>query len=305
MSSRPAAVLLLALALAAGGCSAPRPQRSPVVQAAEAASRKGIEAESAGNPATARAAFEQALKDYASIEATPEVAQSLVNLARIERRQGELEAATATLDRALHLPLADPALESEVAFEKALLLLARRQEAEALDWARRALAAAPAASRGRDRNLVARILLRQGDYRLARQEGRKALDELDPEQYAERGNAHRVLAGAALASRDGAAAAGEFETALALDKQAGLCLRIAADLRGLAHCALLRQDSATARDYLQRAFAVASAGDRFDLARELLDELVGNFRAAGDEASAQRLEAERRRLADLAGRTSH
>lgn len=93
----------------------------------------------------------------------------------------------------------------------------------------------------------------------------------------------------------------EFHLALALDKKAGLTPRIAGDLRGLSRAATLRQASLEARDYLQRAFTVASAGSEYQLALNLLGELADLYRAGGDIATSQRLEDERQRLLQLVG----
>lgn len=100
----------LILLLLSAGCSTNRPLTSPVAQAAEAAGRNGIEAEADGKPQAALTAFNRALNSYTAIEDNPGVALTLVNLARIERRQGELTSAVAHLDRALGLVPGVPSL---------------------------------------------------------------------------------------------------------------------------------------------------------------------------------------------------
>lgn len=293
----------LILLLLSAGCSTNRPHPSPVVQAAEAAGRKGIEAEAAGKPQAALTAFNRALNSYLAIEDNHGVALTLVNLARIERRLGELTSADAHLDRALGLVPGAPSLTMEIAFEKALLRIARQQPGEALVWAQRSLVAAAREQRGRAHNLVGRILLLQGERSKAREEARQALAELSELDLAEGANGHRLLGEIALAEGEADTAAAEFNQALTLDKKAGLSPRIAGDLRGLSRAATLRQAPREARDYLQRAFTVASAGSEYQSALELLGELADLYRAGGDIATARRLEDERQRLLHLVGRS--
>ncbi|AMV71386.1 hypothetical protein JCM30471_32250 [Desulfuromonas carbonis] len=292
-------VVLLFLALLFSGCASTSPPQSPALQAAVAESRRGIEAESRGKPRIALAAFNRALDGYAAIEDTPGVVKSLVNIARLERRGGNSEAAATHIERALALNPDNPALAAELRFEKALLLLDREEPAVALVWAQQALATAPAAERGRARNLVARILLLQGERDQAAAAATRALSELAGPQLAERANAHRLLGEIALAGGQAVGAEAEFNQALALDKEAGLCPRIAADLQGLTRAADLRQSPGEAMALLQRAFTVASAGAEYPLAIQLLDDLATRYRASGDSSAAQQLARERERLAQL------
>jgi len=289
----------LFLALLLNSCASTSPPQSPALQAAIAESRRGIEAESRGKPLIALAAFNRALDRYAAIEDNPGVAKTLVNIARLERRRGDTGAAATHIERALALNPDDPALAAELRFEKALLLLDREEPAVALVWAQQALAAAPAAQRGRARNLVARILLLQGERDEAAAAATRALAELERPQLAERANAHRLLGEIALAGDQGAGAETEFNQALALDKEAGLSPRIAADLQGLARCADLRRAPGEAMAFLRRAFTVASAGAEYPLAIKLLDELAERYQASGDNTTAQQLAKERDRLALL------
>lgn len=294
-------VVGLLLSLLPAGCASTRPQPSRVVQAAEEASRKGIAAEANGKPRAALAAFTVALNGYAAIEDQPGVALTLLNLARVERRLGEYGDATAHLARAQGLPLTEPTLVAEIAFEQALLLLARQEPDAAQPWAQRALAAAPKEQRGRAHNLVGRILLLRGERGPAREEARRALAELGGGELAERANGQRLLGEIALAEGDVDTGAAAFTNALALDKEAGLSSRIAADLRGLARAATLRREPPAALDFLQRAFTVAGAAGDYPLAIELLTELADLYRSGGDTAAAQRLEEERQRLIRLGG----
>lgn len=296
------AVGLLLLSLTA--CSGPAPRLAPVLKEALAHNRQGIEAQNRGEVAVAVREFSEALRLHASVEDQPGMIVALINLARLNRRQGLLPQAAAEIDQALTQLSETDALFSEAAFEKALVLLADGSLEEAGRWAQRVGEGERADQRGRRLNLLGRILLLQGDGGKGEGVVRQALalneSQDDP---AETANSQRLLGQSALLGNRPEQAVDRFAQALTLDKAAGLSPKIALDLQGLASAAQLRGEVGETIDFLRRAYAVSLNGNDRAGASQSLQRLIELYRASGENQLAATAAGELERLRAGVGKT--
>lgn len=287
--------LLLVCLLSLAGCGGGSvPFVAPARQAALEANRKGLDYEARGDQKRALAAFAEAQRLSASIEYSDGSVVSLINLARLQRRSGDLAAAQTSIERAALLAGPGTPRFAEVAFEGALLALAQQRLELAENLARQAAGAESGGGRGRCLNLLARVQLQRGNLSGAAASAGEA-QELNRAagDRGEQANALRLLAEIALRGGDTAAARTRFGEALALDQEAGLSSRIAADLRGLARCAAAAGQVTEEAVYLRRAFEVSlNGGDRVAAAADL-ERLAALYRSAGETERAAALEGER------------
>jgi tetratricopeptide (TPR) repeat protein len=210
--------------------------------------------------------FRRSYELYASIEDFFGCATLLINQSRINRRLGDLAAATAAIDRAVEIDHAN--LQEEIAFEKALVLLAVPDLSAAQRWAHQALLLAKEQNRGRSLNLLGRISLAAGNPSESREFAGQALTSLAPEAKLERANSARLLGRIALGEGRAEQALEYFGRALQADKDAGLSPRILKDLTGLAEAEALRDNNRVALGYLRRALRVSrSSGNERESAR--------------------------------------
>ena len=116
---------LLLFFLSACGWTTP-PPASRLWQEAVAHNERGIREQAQGNPEAALAEFAEALRLHSSIENERGKIVALVNMARIYRLQGDLEAAQQSAAQAAPLLQARPELTAEVRFEQARCPCRRR-----------------------------------------------------------------------------------------------------------------------------------------------------------------------------------
>lgn len=287
-------VWLLSLAGCGGGSAA---FVSPARQAALEANRKGLDYEARGDQKRALAAFAEAQRLSASIEYSDGSVVSLINLARLQRRSGDLAAAQTSIERAALLAGPGTLHFAEVAFEGALLAVAQQRLELAEKLANQAAEAESGEGRGRCLNLLARVQLQRDNLAGAATSAGEALElSRVAGNRGEQANALRLLAEIALRGGSIAVARTRFDEALVLDREAGLSARIAADLRGLARCAAANGQVAEETGYLRRAFEVSlNGGDRVAAATDL-ERLAALYRAAGEIERAAALERERATL---------
>jgi len=290
-----ALVLTLAAALFTAGCSNPPPKPLPAaIEQALIFNRDGIAFDQRGDSARARKAFTESLRQSAAVEYTPGVVAAQISLARLDRRSGDLAAATVRIEQARAKVSADDPLRFDVAFETALIALAKKDVTAARGAAEEAVATAPAAQRGSASALLARVLAAGGELYAARQQAEAALARNRTEdRLAEAANAARLLGDLATTRNDLNTADAYYRQALDFDHQAGLSQRIADDLRRLSSLSQQRDDLASAIDYRQRASDVSRNNrDLRDAAADLalLAEL---YRSTGETGRADACELQR------------
>jgi len=269
-SGLPAAALL-ALALAEGACLAgcagtPRPPAAEAFRHQEEGVRAATKARARGDLHAAITAQQRALVAARSVEDQEGIALRILDLAALHRAAGAPAEALAALDELLAEPPPLPypgRWRAAAARLTGLLALDGGDAARGAQWAERALdlcLAAQCPDQGAIINLQARAAFLAGDpdgaIRLARRAlplNRAAKDE---EEVA---NSSRIAADAHLAAgRHGAAASG-YAAALAIDKKLGLDAKILTDLVGLGKAARNADRPHEARDWFERARAVALA----------------------------------------------
>lgn len=286
------------LALVLVGCAHTPPAKPPAaIAAAVNFNHNGIVFESNGNRDHARTAFEESRRLSASVEYTAGEVAALINLARLDRRAGDLTAARRQIEQATAKIDADSQLKHDLAFESALIDLADND----MDAARRAadatVATAPAKRRGAAMALRARILAVAGESSAARSQAREALRRCDDAGLLlEAANSARLLGDLAAAS-DGAEAERYYLQALDYDRRAAISPRIAEDLRRLAAARRTLGDRAGAIAYLQRASDVALNNRSHAAAADDLSLLATLYRQQGDTQRADACERLRQTLA--------
>jgi tetratricopeptide (TPR) repeat protein len=243
------------LLLLPAGCAPPPEPESRVAAAAQRHNRQGIAAVEHDDMPRALREFRRAYELFASIEDFQGCVTLLINQSRVNRRLGDLTAATATIDRAVEI--ADAVLPEEVAFEKALVLLAVQDLSEAQRWAQKALLLAEEQNRGPGLNLLGRIELAAGNLSASGDYAELALKSLSADSGIERANSLRLLGQIALRQGRAEQALAYFGQALLVDKDSGLGPRILSDLTGLAEAESLRENYPESLAYLRRALTVS------------------------------------------------
>jgi len=292
-----AIILLLPLLTLAGCAGTPGPLPRARLEAV-AHSKRGIDQEAAGHRDRALEEFGEALRLQSSVENTDGIVVALINIARTQRLKGDLPAAKEAIGRAARLLPEPSGLAAELQYERAKILLAAGELPAAHACALKAESCEKGDALGRRSNLVAAILLRQGETEGARLQAEKAR-KLNHSCAArdEEANSWRLLGEIQLARGMNDPAAECFTAALALDKELGAGHKIAADLRGLGSAMLKRSDLPRAIGFYRRALEVSlNLGDRQPAAEDLrlLAEL---YRRTGEPATAEQLENERKKLA--------
>jgi tetratricopeptide (TPR) repeat protein len=298
MVAKSGAFLLLPLLLLflAGCAGAPKPVPAARLEAM-AHTRRGIEQEAAGHRDRALEEFNEALRLQSSVENTDGMVVALINLARTLRLKGDLPAARAAIERAVGL-LPEPSdLASELHYERAKILLASGELPAARECALKAESCEKGDDLGRRSNLVAAVLLRQGEVEQARVQAEKAR-QLNKSCAAggEEANSWRLLGEIQLVRGLYDQAAECFTAALALDKELCVGDKIAADLRGLGGAMLKKSDVPRAIGFYRRALEVSLNRGDARLAAEDLKLLAQLYRQTGDPTTAEKLDNERKKL---------
>ena len=280
------------------GCAGTSPVILPANQAAALRhNQRGVKAEATGDHAQALEEFSEALRLSRAIEHTEGIVVALVNSSRVQRHNGDVNAALALINRALPLVAPREPLYPEVAFEMAQVMVLAGESGNALEWAAKSVDADAGDQRGMRINLLARILYRNGTMAEAETRAREAL--LLNSQHGlrdEEANSLRLLGDLLTAEKRYGEAAESYNRALAIDKDRGASRKIAADMRGLARLSLTQNDTGQALGFYQRACAVSSAGgDRSAAADDLLN-MSGIHEKRGEKELAERMLSERDRL---------
>ena len=252
--------------LAAGaltGCgTAPLPL-NPAQQSAVVASQSAARSLARGDLSQARAQYERALATAESVEDFALAGTTLLNLALLHGRMGELAAGHARVDRILAAPQRyGAALQAQAATRKSLLYIDVPDLEAALIWADKAQAAcaAPCELSAVLSNLRAHVALQRGDFPQAAQWAtRAAALGVQSGQAAEQANALRLQGRAQSRLGQTADAAVALALALAIDQRLGLPERVALDLLYAGENEQRRAQTAVARDYFERALVVYQA----------------------------------------------
>jgi len=232
--------------------------------------------------------FVDALALSSSIEDNPDRVIALVNLARLNRLGGKVDASNLYIDQALQICSAHPEFTSEVTYEKALLEIALNNN-DALKWASRSLDAENGLSKGVRRNLMARIQLINGNLDAAIKTATIALQEnRNNDLPEEEANSLRMLGDIELKSRRPDTANRLYLEALDIDKKMGVSPKVGLDLEKLAEVAKSRNDQTLTAEYLERACSVHLAAGRREKAAVLLQELIQAYQKNGNASAAEK-----------------
>lgn len=260
--------LLLSLPLlllsACGGTAPPKPPA--VVERASNADREAKRALRDGDLMVARNLFEQSLRLQQSLDNLPGVATASINLASVQHKMNNDEAALRLLDGVMEPGTPYPAdLRAAAAFRKAVILVdgASKSAPAAVEAAEQRCGKSCEFTPGLY-NLRARMALAAKDYAPAAGFAKSAADAAGDNKE-ELANARRNAAAAAHALEQPGQALEHYLAALELDKQLALPRRIAEDLEGVSRALekLGRKDEAAS--YARRAAAsrdAAGAGAR-------------------------------------------
>jgi len=249
---------------------------------------RGLRAQQKSDTRQAEQLFVDALALSSSIEDNPDRVIALVNLARLNRLGGKVDASNLYIDQALQICSAHPEFTSEVTYEKALLEIALNNN-DALKWASRSLDAENGLSKGVRRNLMARIQLINGNLDAAIKTATIALQEnRNNDLPEEEANSLRMLGDIELKSRRPDTANRLYLEALDIDKKMGVSPKVGLDLEKLAEVAKSRNDQTLTAEYLERACSVHLAAGRREKAAVLLQELIQAYQKNGNASAAEK-----------------
>lgn len=252
-------LVLIALTLAACGSAPPR-QPAAIEQAgkAELAAHRALRD---GDLPRAREMFRQAMLRQQALENLPAYAMAAINLASVQHRMGQHEAALALLDELLKNSsgLVPVDMQTTAAFRKAVILADQQKYTDAGAALQSAdqLCANACSLRAGINNLQARLALQAGDD-LAALARAKQVIAADPDKE-ELANALRIAGKIENSLQQYEAALAHYSNALELDKELAFSPRIALDLQGIAAALLGLGRNDEAAIFAQRAAAVSAA----------------------------------------------
>jgi tetratricopeptide (TPR) repeat protein len=253
----------LLMALLAGCGNSPVVQSNAAQQSAQSLGQQAARALARGGLDEALSLYSRALAAAESVEDFDSAGATLLNLALLHGRRGELPAAHARVDRILAAPQRYSApLQHRAAARKALLHLDQNEPDSALRFATQVLAqcAAPCDVAAAMANLHSFIAWQRGDSAAAAARASQALQlATQADQPAEVANAQRQLGRALLQQGLTDEAATALAAALAIDQKLGLPERIGLDLLLAGDTALRRSQRAAAREFYERAAVVYQA----------------------------------------------
>ncbi len=283
----PLVLFILTPVLLVSCVSTPKQKPSSFLQQAERRNLTGVNAEAQGKLIAAESEFLEAHRLFSSVENFHGMVLTLINSSRVNRKIGDSEKADAAIDYALNLSAHTPELEAEVYFEKAKSLLQKTSLDDSEFWAGKAVKAAGEKDRPRMLNFLASIYLKKGML-LNVKENATAAEKLARSlgEKREEGNSLRILAEAALLEKRLTDSLILFQTALLLDKEVAVSIRVSDDLRGMGRVYELLGDNNTAALSFKRSAAINVAGKEFRRAEEDLDQAVRIYMKAGDDMSA-------------------
>ena len=250
---------LLALVVTACGTAPVKPPNA-THQAAAALNQSAARALAQGQAEEALAIYSRALALADSVEDFELSGTTLLNLALVHSRLGQLALAQARLDRILAAPqLYAGALQAQAAARKALLALDVPDQAAALRWADTALArcAEPCEMAAALANLRAFVALQSGDADAAAKLAERATELATAAgQEAEQANGLRLAGRAHSLAGRMAVAAEMLARALAIDRRLGLPDRVALDLMAAGENEARRGQREQSRAFFERALNV-------------------------------------------------
>ncbi len=250
---------------------------------------RGLRAQQKSDIRQAERFFADALALSSSIEDNPDRVIALVNLARLNRLGGKIDASNLYIDQALQICIAHPEFTSEVTYEKALVEIALNNNNDALKWASRSLDAENGPSKGVRRNLLARILRINGNLAAAIKTATIALQEnRNNDLPEEEANSLRMLGDIELESSRLESAEKLLLEALEIDKRIGASAKIGLDLEKLAEVAERKYEPVLVAEYLERACSVHLSAGRRDKAAVLLQELIKAYLKSGNTKAAEK-----------------
>lgn len=245
-------------------CSAPPSKpSSPVQTQLQVQNQNGARAWRRGDLAAALAAYSDALTAAESVEDFDAAGAALLNLAAVQGRLGQADAAQTRLDRIVNAPQHYGALlQGQAAARKALLYVDQADHASALRWAERAELNCPepcmlAPAMG---NLRAGVAFQSGESRRAADLAVRAAELATRAGLsAEQANGLRLAGRAETRLGNTSQAATWLALALQIDRDLGLPERIALDLQSSGENEERRGQAAAARDFYERALVVVQA----------------------------------------------
>lgn len=257
--TKPILLALIALTLAACGSAPPR-QPAAIEQAgkSELAAHRALRD---GDLPRAREMFRQAMLRQQALENLPAYAMAAINLASVQHRMGQHEAALALLEELLKNTngLIPVDMQTTAAFRKAVILADRQKypEADAALQSTDQFCANACSLRAGINNLQARLALQAGDDLAALARAKQVIAASpDKEELA---NALRIAGKVENKLQQHNEALTHYSSALELDKELAFSPRIAEDLQGIAEAlqGLGRNDEAAT--FVKRAEAVSTA----------------------------------------------
>jgi tetratricopeptide (TPR) repeat protein len=274
---------LIAVAVLFGCSQSPKATTATRQEAAIEANRKGETYVRHGELDNAARSYREALRLSQSLEDPEGIAANAINLSIVRQRQGRFNDARASLAAVLEQPNVrfSQVRLAEVSLRHALLDLDESRFTSAAEWVTQSqnhcgerCPLTPAIH-----NVRAQLALQAGRVEEAAAAARSAHDASRAAgDQIERANALRLLGISAFQRGDAAAARGQLEQALTIDREIGAPRKIALDLLALGRVAALSGEREAARAYYARALAVSEA-DRDQAgaaeARAMLDAATG------------------------------
>ena len=214
-----------------------------------------------GDLLRAREMFKQSMLMQRSLENIPAAAMAAINLSSVDHKLGETPAALSLLDSILadDTALVPTELKAVAAYRKGIMLAdtGRENEAElALQLAKKSCVN-PCAMAAGINNLQARLMMKKGDFSAALTVAKCVLN--GTAEKIEQANARRIAGAAESALGQHQTAFADYTSALELDKELALSMRIAEDLTGISKALLNLGRLDEADTFARRAEAVTSS----------------------------------------------
>lgn len=254
-------IFCILIALFLSGCATGTPaSRSASEQRAATLQTRALRAAEKHDHQSAEQLLREALAINTSIEDNPQKVITLINLARLQRLNNDLENAQLNIARALAIQLDDQSIRAESYHEKALLELAMHKPDKALKAAKISIDSEEGIYRGKRRNVIGRCLYEMGNKKEALSESITALSEnRSSGLQEEEANSLFMLGIIAREEKQYEESGKHLHQALVIDKQLGLTLKIGRDLEALANSSLAAGNTKEARIYLERAMELYGA----------------------------------------------
>lgn len=243
------------------------PKLKPPLQLeqAERHNLQGIAAESRQKFVAAESEFMESYRLYRSVEHYLGMGTALINSSRLYRRQGDYTNTEQVLKQAVGILSQTPELEAEICFEMTKLALAKGDLDAAAIWSARGVKSAAGPDRGRMLNLQAVTAIQQtAPFKAQNLAGLALTASRGSADRREEANALRILGDIAFTGNNFREAQEMYASALSIDKDLALSIRISDDLRGIARSYAAAGDLVPAADHYQRSAAINIAERDFN-----------------------------------------